>query len=94
MRRLVYKVKSLAFEQLLDKDGSFTIHQRNLQKLAIEMYEVKNGLSPAIMVNLFTLKERGNGDFVIPQVKTINCGAETTRYRGPLKFHFCIQNRF
>ena len=82
--RVVYKDKSLTFEQMLEKDGSFTIHQRNLQKLAIEMYKVKNGLSPDIMANLFTLKERGNGDFVIPQVKTVNRGIETIRYRGPL----------
>ena len=85
--RVVYKDKSLTFEQMLLRDGSFTIHQRNLQKLAIEMYEVKNGLSPAIMVNLFTLKEQGNGDFVIPQVKTVNRGVETIRYRGPLTWN-------
>ena len=48
------------------------------------MYKVKNGLSPEIMANLFTLKSRGNGDFVIPQVHTVNRGVETIRYRGPL----------
>ena len=36
------------------------------------------------MANLFTLKDRGNGDFVIPHVKTVNRGIETIRYRGPL----------
>ena len=82
--RVVYKDKSLTFEQMLEKDGSLTIHHRNLQKLAIEMYKVKNGLSPEIMANLFTLKSRGNGDFVIPQVHTVNRGVETIRYRGPL----------
>ena len=82
--RVVYKDKSLTFEQMLERDGSLTIHQRNLQKLAIEMYKVKNGLSPDIMANLFTLKDRGKGDFVIPKVKTVNRGVETIRYRGPL----------
>ena len=82
--RLVYTDKNLTFEQMLEKDGSVTIHQRNLQKLATEMYKVKNGLSPKIMADLFTLKNHGNSDFVIPQVKTVNRGIETIRYRGPL----------
>ena len=69
----MYKDKILMFEQLLDLDGSFTIHQRNLQKLAIEMYKVKNGLSSVIMANLFTLKDR-------PHVKTVKRGIETIRY--------------
>ena len=69
---------------MLEKDGSLTIHQRNLQKLAIEMYKIKNGLSPDIMADLFDIKTRGSSDFVIPQVKTVNRGIETIRYRGPL----------
>ena len=36
-------------EQMLEKDGSFTIHQRNLHKLAIEMYKVKNKLPSSFM---------------------------------------------
>ena len=35
-------------------------------KLAIEMYQVKNGLRPEIMANLFRWMDRWNGDFVIP----------------------------
>ena len=40
--RLVYKNKTLSFVELLIMDNSFTVHHRNLQKLAIEMYKVKN----------------------------------------------------
>ena len=32
--RLVYRDKSLTFEQMLDKDGSFSIHHRNRQNIS------------------------------------------------------------
>ena len=82
--RLVYKDKSLTFKQLIEKDQSFTIHQRNLQKLALEMYKVKHSLCPKPFQNLFTLRERGTGDFVLPKIRTVGMGEETVRYRGPL----------
>ena len=37
--RLAYKDRKSSFEQLLYLDKSFTIHHRNLQKLAIAMYK-------------------------------------------------------
>ena len=77
---------------MLEKDGSFTIHQRNLQKLATEMYKVKNGLSPKILADLFTLKTRGIGDFVIPEVKTVNRGIEIIICRGPLTWELVPEN--
>ena len=40
--RVVYKDEKLTFNQLLEKDNSFTIHERNLQKLALLMFKVKN----------------------------------------------------
>ena len=82
--RLVYKDKSLSFKQMLDKDKSFSIHERNLQKLAIEMYKAKHNLRPKPFQDLFTLRERGAGDFVIPKVNTVKRGKETVRYRGPI----------
>ena len=44
--RVVYKDDNLTFEQLLEKDEAVTIHERNLQRLAILMYKVKHGLCP------------------------------------------------
>ena len=37
--RTVYSDYNSSFNKLLDKDGSFTIHQRNVQSLAIEIYK-------------------------------------------------------
>ena len=47
--RIIYSDKHSLFEELLEKDGSVSIHQRNLQLLATEMYKVRKGLSPAII---------------------------------------------
>ncbi|MCH2405854.1 MAG: reverse transcriptase family protein [Nitrosopumilus sp.] len=81
--RVVYKDSNLTFEQLLEKDTSFTIHERNLQKLAVEMYKVKHNLSPLPFRNLFKPASRGNAEWVLPKVRTVNKGLETIRYRGP-----------
>ena len=43
--RLVYKDSHLTCQELLHKDKSFSIHHRNLQKLAIEMYKTISKLS-------------------------------------------------
>ena len=43
--RIVYKDDKSSFEELLAKDDGVTIHERNIQTLAIELYKVANGLS-------------------------------------------------
>ena len=88
--RVVYKDdKNLTFEELLEKDKSFTTHHRNLQHLAILMYKVKNNLAPAPVQEIFqvNVSERANEDWVIPRVRTVNNGLETVRYRGPLTWN-------
>ena len=48
---------NLSFYELLDEDGSFTIHQRNVQSLVIEIYKYLHGLSPAILSEAFMVNE-------------------------------------
>ena len=47
--RIVYQDHNSMFEELLAKDGSFKIHDRNLQSLLIEISKVKMRLAPEIM---------------------------------------------
>ena len=44
--RCVYLDDVSSFNELLTKDKSFSIHHRNIQAMAIEMYEAKNKLEP------------------------------------------------
>ena len=51
--RITYQDKSSTFQELLGKDNSLSIHHRNIQKLAIEIYKVLHGFSPPILNNIF-----------------------------------------
>ena len=45
------------FDELLEKDGTFKIHDRNLQKLLVETFKVKIELAPEIMNEGFDIIE-------------------------------------
>ena len=51
--RIVYQDFQSRFSALLVKDNSFTIHQKNLQLLAIEIFKVKMNISLEIMKEMF-----------------------------------------
>ena len=50
--RIVYNDRFSSFSSLLSKDKSVTVHQRNLQILATEMYKMLNGLFPDIIQDI------------------------------------------
>ena len=45
------------FEKLLEKSGSVSIHNRNIQLLAIEIDKTLNNLSSPLMAELFKIKD-------------------------------------
>ena len=55
--RIVYSDKTSPFEELLDKDGSVTIHTRNLKVLATDMFKVHKNLSATIAAEIFLAHE-------------------------------------
>ena len=69
-------------------DNSFTIHHRNLQKLATEMYKIINNLSPSIMSFIFPYSKnpynlRNKNPFQTNNVRSVFNGLETVYFRGP-----------
>ena len=55
--RVAYQDYKSTFLQLLQKDNSVTIHQRDLQVRTTEIFKAKNDLSLEIMKELYELKE-------------------------------------
>ena len=87
--RIVYNDKQSSFNELLEKDGSVSIHMRNIQILATEMYKLVNNLSPPIMNRVFKLNSdipynlRQISQFSTSSVKSVYHGTESISYLGP-----------
>ena len=91
--RMVYLDYTSSYEELLKKDGSVTIHQKNVQLVALEMFKIVNNIGPQIMRSLVEFKpgirydENGNvigNMFVRPKVKTEYMGKGSFRYFRPV----------
>ena len=85
--RVVYRDYNATFSELLSKDKSVTIHQRNLQLLATEIFKTKNELNPKIMEDIFTFKNvdynlRNNTSLKIGNLKTVYYGTESLTNLG------------
>ena len=95
--RVVYQNEDLSFQELLNIDNTPTIHQKNLRKLATEMYKVKNNLSPSPVVELFinhtdSYNLRNRRCWEHPNTRTVAYGTETISYRGPKTWELIPRN--
>ena len=74
---LIYNDKLAIYDQLLLKDGSIPIYYRNIQNLAIEMFKVKNYLSPIIVTGTFFQQAQTqynlgyHNDFGTPGIRSV-----------------------
>ena len=85
--RIVYRDHNSTFEELLAKDGSFEIHDPNLQRLLIEIFKFKVKLVPEIMNEVFDVTEsqyslRNKLRFKSRSIRTVRYGIETVAFFG------------
>ena len=86
--RLVYNDYHSTFDELLERDNSVSVHTKNLQFLATEIYKFKNNISPQIMEQLFQFNEypynlRREDSLRRATVKSVQYGTESIRVLGP-----------
>lgn len=87
--RIIYNDRISTFEDLLSKDNSVTIHQRNLQRLATEMFKVYRNIAPNIVSEIFKTRKdykyrtRNMPYFTQPIINTTQYGRETVTFLGP-----------
>ena len=86
--RITYNDRTSTFKELLEKDNSVSIHHRNLQVLATELYKIKNNMAPEILNEVFQLRTssynlRTNSKFYTRQVHSVYNGTESLSFLGP-----------
>ena len=86
--RIVYS-ENISFEKLLEIDNSVSVHHRNIQVLATELYKIVNGLSPEIMKEVFPFNEntsyntRNKRKFHSRAIKSVVFGSEMLSHLAP-----------
>ena len=87
--RVLYEDYDSSFEQLLEKDGSITVHQKNLQILMTEIYKTTNHINPPYIWDFFVKKDmpynlRNKVLCTLPQVHTNRYGLNSLSFRGSI----------
>ena len=86
--RITYQDNTSKFQELLNKDNSASIHHKNLQVWATEMFKIHRGLSPGILRETFVSKTssynlRKNDTFEKRKVHSAYLLAESLSFLGP-----------
>ena len=85
--RVVYKDYNPSFDELLEKDNSCKIHDRNLQKLVTQIFKVKMNLTLEIMKGVFEIVEgpyalRNELKLKSRKIHCVRYGIETASFVG------------
>ena len=94
--RMVYEDYTSSFQELLKKNGSVSIHHRNIQLLVTEMFKVKHNLCPEIMRSLFQFNQDPNEErtFQIPNVNSEYMGKLSLRWFGPVVWETMLPEEY
>ena len=86
--RILYNDDNTSFEDLLKKDGCFTVHERNIQILLTEMFKAKNKIEPHLLQGIFEANTyqgptlRHSKYFSRPNVNTVKYGEKSLQNLG------------
>ena len=94
--RLVYDDYTNSFNDLLIRDKSVCIHHRNIQKVAIEMFRVKENICPKEFQKIFckNTNARSKTYFQRPNVNKVFKGEYSLRYFGPIVWDSMVPEYF
>ena len=92
----LYLDYSSNFAELLEKDKCITIHQRNIQLVAIEMFKAAKEIGPGIIRDLFTFNHGSRKDrtFHKPNVTTDQFGKNSLRCFGTVVWDEMLPDKF
>ena len=87
--RITYNDSKSTFKELLNKNKSVSIHHRNLQVLAIEMFEVKINMAPEFLNTVYQNRAvpwnlRTNSNFSSRQVHSVYHCTESLSFLGAM----------
>ena len=88
--RIVLYVYESTFDQLLEKDHTFSMHHQNFQRHMIKIYKANNNISGFTLDEfIFVRKENGlnlrsQPDLFIPSVTTLRRGKTALRHYGTM----------
>ena len=86
--RTIYNDKQSSFNELLEQDGFVSIHERNLQFLATEMYKISNRLSTPVIEDIFPINRNScnliqNSQFSRHRINTVYHVTKSISNLGP-----------
>ena len=82
---------------MLDKDKSVSVHHKNIQVLATEIYKTVNGLAPTIKNSIFEIKNieynlRNKNNFKSRRINSVRYGIDSLTYLGPKIWNIALED--